>query len=130
MLFNLLIASMAFASPQKECNKYCEKRKPSKALVYMKKVYDVLDMYIADCDKYPTTDQGLDALLNEPQYGPKCRQWGPVKYIKNLKKDPWGRPFIYESDGTYFRLISLGADKREGGEGLNSDLLVQVGHTQ
>ena len=52
-----------------------------------------------------------------------CSNWGPDAYVKeSMLKDPWGRPFMYESDGGTFNIISLGADKKEGGEGYDKDL--------
>ena len=88
----------------------------------MSKLADALEMYSQDCNTYPTTDQGLEALMDAPQGEPSCDSWGPVKYIKKLPKDPWGRPYIYESDGVEFNIITLGKDKREGGDEFGTDI--------
>lgn len=99
-----------------------DKAKVQNAKVMMRKFADALEMYSTDCNTYPTSDQGLDALVTEPQGEPACDNWGPVSYMKKIPKDPWGRPYIFESDGIIFNIISLGKDKREGGEGFGEDL--------
>jgi len=71
-----------------------------------------LDMFYADCGSYPTTEEGLDALVNQPS---SCPNWGPEPYLKKINKDPWKADFIYESTGNAYVIRSLGADKREGG---------------
>lgn len=102
-----------------------DKAKVQNAKVMMRKFADALEMYNTDCNTYPTTDQGLEALVTEPQGEPACDSWGPVSYMKKIPKDPWGRPYIYESDGLDFNIISLGKDKREGGEGFAADIEYQ-----
>ncbi len=87
----------------------------------MRNFADALEMYATDCNSYPTTDQGLEALIDEPGGDPACEAWGP-QYLKKLPKDPWGRPYIYESDGVEFNIISLGKDKRENGDGFGKDI--------
>jgi general secretion pathway protein G len=99
-----------------------DKAKVQNAKVMMRKFADALEMYSTDCNTYPTTEQGLEALVSEPQGQPACDSWGPVSYMKKIPKDPWGRPYIYESDGMEFNIISLGKDKREGGEGFAADI--------
>jgi general secretion pathway protein G len=99
-----------------------DKAKVQNAKVMMRKFADALEMYSTDCNTYPTTEQGLEALVAEPQGQPACDSWGPVSYMKKIPKDPWGRPYIYESDGMEFNIISLGKDKREGGEGFAADI--------
>jgi general secretion pathway protein G len=85
-------------------------------------VSKALEMYNGDCGGLPTTEQGLQALLADPGKD-VCPNWGPKPYSKKtVMTDPWGRPLIYESDGTNFVLKSLGADRREGGEGDKKDL--------
>ena len=68
-----------------------------------------LDYFFRDCGRYPTTQEGLPALVADP----KATGWkGP--YIEKLKWDPWKRGFRYSSDGKTFRLFSLGPDGLEG----------------
>ena len=97
-----------------------DKAKVKNAKIMIQKFSDALEMYQTDCNSYPTTEQGLEALIKEPT--PTCAEWGPVPYIKKIPKDPWGRPYIYESDGTEFDIISLGKDKREGGDKFGKDI--------
>jgi general secretion pathway protein G len=79
-----------------------------------------LDMFYTDCGHYPTTREGLRALLAEPKSG--CRSWGPDPYIQNIPADPWNRRWRYRSDGKNYEIRSLGADGREGGEGEDMDI--------
>ena len=99
-----------------------DKAKVKQAKVLIQQLSDRLEMYNTDCNTYPTTDQGLEALATEPQGDPACESWGPTSYMKKVPKDPWGRPFIYESDGIEFKITSLGKDKREGGEAFGKDI--------
>lgn len=78
-----------------------------------------LDMYFTDCNNYPSTEEGLGALVAAPS---GCSNWGPDPYIKKVNKDPWGGDFIYESTGNDYELKSLGSDRREGGAGDAADV--------
>ena len=87
----------------------------------MRNFADALEMYNTDCNSYPTSEQGLNALLNEPTGEPGCDSWGP-KYMKKIPKDPWGGEYIYESDGVEFNIISYGKGRREGGNEFEADI--------
>ncbi len=78
-----------------------------------------LDMYFTDCNQYPTTDEGLNALVAAPS---SCSNWGPDPYLKKVGKDPWGGEFVYEFTGNNYVLKALGSDKREGGAGDAADI--------
>lgn len=80
-----------------------------------------LDLYKLDNRRYPTTDQGLEALVNPPD---DADNWSENGYLKKLKADPWGNPYQYLSPGTEgpFDLFSLGADGIEGGQGYGADI--------
>lgn len=78
-----------------------------------------LDLYYSDCSQYPTTEEGLQALVQAP---PSCSNWGPDPYLKKVNKDPWNGEFIYESAGNAYTLKSLGSDRREGGSGDAQDV--------
>jgi general secretion pathway protein G len=83
-----------------------------------------LTMYRLDNSKYPTTDQGLSALVTQPT-DPNIRHWRPGGYIKRISKDPWGNDYQYVYPGTHggeFDLYSLGADNQPGGEGTDADV--------
>lgn len=94
--------------------------KQTKLLI--KQTMDQLEMYNQDCNSYPTTGQGLAALVKQPSGDPACESWGPQPYSKEEPKDSWGNAFGYESDGTDFEIISFGKDKRPGGEGVNAEI--------
>ena len=98
-----------------------DKAKVKQAKITIAQLTDRLEMYQTDCSTYPTTEEGLDALLTAPG-GDSCEEWGPEPYMKKLPKDPWKRDYIYESDGGEFTITSLGKDKKEGGEGYAADI--------
>lgn len=89
----------------------------------------VLDDFRRECNFYPTTDQGLEALVRKPEGGwpggRDCKNYDPKGYVSGGKvpKDAWGNDFIYTSDnGVDYEIRSLGADSREGGEGDSADI--------
>jgi general secretion pathway protein G len=88
----------------------------------MKQVMDQLEMYNQDCNSYPTTSQGLEALVKQPAGDPPCESWGPQPYSKDTPKDAWGTVFHYESDGTDYEIISYGKDRKPGGDGAAKDI--------
>ena len=83
-----------------------------------------LNLYRLDNFVYPSTDQGLEALVQRPRGAPEARNWRSGGYIDRLPLDPWGNPYQYMHPGTrgVFDLYSLGADGRPGGEGINADI--------
>jgi general secretion pathway protein G len=86
-----------------------------------------LDAYRLDTGRYPTTAQGLDALVREPTAEPRPRNWRGPYLRKDIPFDPWGNPYIFVSPGEFnpqgFDLLSLGGDGLPGGEGENADIL-------
>jgi len=83
-----------------------------------------LTMFRLDNSKYPSTDQGLKALSQQPT-DPSIHHWRPGGYIQHISKDPWGGEYQYVFPGTHGReydLFSLGADSQPGGEGINADV--------
>lgn len=88
----------------------------------LRNLANALDLYRLDNFQYPSTDQGLDALVEKPSGFPEPKNYNPDGYIKNLPTDPWGSPYVYERTPNGFNLYSLGADGTEGGEGLNADI--------
>lgn len=84
-----------------------------------------LDLYRIDNGQYPSTEQGLQSLVQKPSGAPEPKKWNPSGYMKKkeLPKDPWGNDYQYlrYPDGT-FDLLSYGADGREGGEGYDADI--------
>ncbi len=98
--------------------------KVSSAKIQIKSIADRLKEFRRDCNFLPTTEMGLDALINKPEGGRECKRYAPGGYIEGGKVplDPWDNEFIYESDGKTFTIISLGADNAEGGEGSDADI--------
>jgi general secretion pathway protein G len=82
-----------------------------------------LNLYRMDNFRYPTTEQGLQSLVQKPS-DPNIRNWKEGGYIDSLKKDPWGRDYLYISPGTRgeFDLYTLGADGQPDGEGPDADI--------
>lgn len=83
---------------------------------------NALDVYRLDNFQYPSSEQGLEALVQLPSGFPEPKNYNPDAYIKKLPTDPWGSPYVYENADGRFELFSLGADGQEGGEGLNADI--------
>ena len=81
-----------------------------------------LEQYKLDVGKYPSNDEGLQALRTKPA---SAANWDGPYLRKDLGPDPWGRPYVYLFPGTHgdFDLMSLGADGQEGGEGDNADVV-------
>lgn len=86
-------------------------------------VSQALDLFKLDNYRYPTTDQGLEALVDKPD---NARNWPDGGYLKKMPKDGWENEFVYISPGTDgpYDLFSLGADGVEGGEGPSADISI------
>lgn len=81
-----------------------------------------LDMFQLDNGNYPDTEEGLEALISNPDTD-KYPNYRVMPYLKKLKKDSWKTPFVYIKNGDSFELISFAADRREGGDGGDTDIL-------
>ncbi|MFT5692042.1 MAG: general secretion pathway protein G [Oceanicoccus sp.] len=84
-----------------------------------------LEMYKLDNYRYPTTDQGLQALVSKPDGSPEPKKWNPSGYLKKgVPSDPWGGEYQYLSPGSAgpYDIFSLGADGQEGGENYDRDI--------
>ena len=81
-----------------------------------------LKLYRLDNQRYPTTEQGLLALVKKPDTGPIPGMWRP--YVDKLPSDPWGRAYQYVYPGIHAEVdvLSFGADGKAGGEGQNADI--------
>ncbi len=81
-----------------------------------------LKLYRLDNQRYPTTEQGLQALVARPATGPAPANWRP--YLEKLPNDPWGRPYQFLNPGIKGEIdvMSLGADGKPGGEGNDADV--------
>jgi general secretion pathway protein G len=83
-----------------------------------------LDSYRLDNFKYPTTEQGLQALVKQPA-DPTITNYAVGGYLKTLPKDPWGNPYVYVTpgaDGHEYDITSYGRDGKPGGEGPDADI--------
>ena len=85
-------------------------------------VMQALKLYKLDNQRYPTSEQGLSALIARPTAGPPAPNWKP--YLEKLPNDPWGRPYQYLNPGVKGEIdvMSFGADGQAGGEGKNADV--------
>lgn len=85
-------------------------------------IQNALDLYKLDNGIYPTTDQGLSALVTKPTSAPEPRDW--KAYLKRLPVDPWGREYLYLSPGQHgdVDVFTLGADGQPGGTGINAEI--------
>jgi general secretion pathway protein G len=87
-------------------------------------IQTALDLYRLDNFKYPTTEQGLQALVKQPA-DPTITNYAASGYLKSLPKDPWGNIYQYVSPGTDGRdydIITYGRDGKPGGEGYDADI--------
>jgi general secretion pathway protein G len=98
----------------------------AKAKMQIESIETALKLYKLDNGAYPTTEQGLQALVEAPSIGQPAKNWRQGGYLERSKvpKDPWDNDFIYLSPGTHgdFDLSSLGADGEAGGEEKNKDI--------
>lgn len=101
-----------------------EEAKRTKAAVQIKNLQSALDLYKLDSGIYPSTDQGLQALVEKPAVGEIPRRWKEGGYIDKIPKDPWDNNYVYISPGVHgdYDLYSYGADGEEGGEGKDADI--------
>jgi len=102
-----------------------DEAKVTKAKVDMKSIEEALGLFKLDNGFYPSTDQGLKALVEKPQTGRIPTKFSAEGYLKKVPLDPWGNPYVYLSPGLHsqsYDLISYGADGQTGGEEFNADL--------
>ena len=98
----------------------------TQAKVQMKSFETALKLFKLDNGFYPSTEQGLDALVEKPTVGEIPQKYREGGYLeqKKIPLDPWGNPYVYISPGIQgdFDIISYGADRKEGGEDKNADI--------
>jgi len=102
-----------------------EKAREVKARHDLRTLENALDMYYVDNFHYPSTDQGLEALVKKPTSGPEAKNWKQGGYIKSLPEDPWGHDYKYlspEDAGGRPKIFTLGADGQTGGSGPDQDV--------
>ncbi len=103
-----------------------DEAKQVKARIQMESLETAIKLYKLDNGIYPTTEQGLQALIEQPQTGTLPRKWRKGGYLEKGKvpKDPWGNEFIYLSPGAHgdYDIIAYGADGVPGGEEFDKDI--------
>ena len=100
-----------------------EKAKADAAKIEMGQISQTLDLYKLEVGRYPTTQEGMQALISAPT---GATNWnGPYWKRPTVPKDPWGNEYKYVSpaQAAPYEIISLGADGKEGGEGPNKDIM-------
>jgi len=87
-------------------------------------IAQALKLYRLDNQRYPTTEQGLAALVSRPTVAPLPPNWKPNGYLERLPKDPWGHPYQYLSPGLRGEIdvFSFGADGQPGGTGIDAEV--------
>lgn len=101
-----------------------DKARVIKAKNDVRAIESALNMYKLDNYAYPSTEQGLQALVEKPAGSPEANNWKQGGYLDQLPKDPWGNDYQYLNPGVHGEVdvYSLGADKRPGGTDINSDI--------
>lgn len=101
-----------------------DKSRVVKAKQDIRAIESALQMYRIDNYKYPSTDQGLQALVDKPSAGGEAKNWQKGGYIPKLPKDPWQNDYQYISPGESgdYDIYTLGADGAPGGEDYNADI--------
>ncbi|HVO90630.1 MAG TPA: type II secretion system major pseudopilin GspG [Casimicrobiaceae bacterium] len=87
-------------------------------------IMQALKLYRLDNQRYPTSEQGLNALVMKPEQPPLPPNWKPGGYLEKLPRDPWGRPYQYLNPGLKGEVdvFSFGADGQTGGSGADADV--------
>jgi general secretion pathway protein G len=115
----------AFIVPR--ISKRPEDARVTKARIEISNLEQALELYYLDTGVYPSSDQGLRALIEMPDTGDVSENWKAGGYLakSKLPKDPWGNEYVYMSPGVHnedYDLYSLGKDGIEGGEGYDADI--------
>ena len=94
-----------------------------KARADVRNIESALKFYRLDNFAYPTTEQGIEALVTKPN-DPSVRNWKEGGYLDRVPNDPWGNPYLYLNPGNNreIDIYTLGRDGRPGGEGIDADL--------
>jgi len=101
-----------------------DKARVVKAKMQIENLAMALKQFKLDNGFYPSTEQGLKALVKEPSIGKDPRNYPERGYMSQIPEDPWGNEYVYIAPGEHdeFDLLSLGADGEEGGEGFDADI--------
>jgi len=101
-----------------------EKARRTTAATQIRSLEEALGLFKLDNGFFPSTEQGLDALVEKPSVGREARRYKEGGYIKKIPLDPWGQPYLYLSPGVHgdYDLFSYGPDGESGGEGEDADI--------
>ncbi len=101
-----------------------DKARVVQARLQIENLATAVKKFYLDNGFYPTTEQGLEALVSRPSAGRVPKNYPPNGYISKIPKDPWNNDYVYTAPGrkTPFEIMSLGADGTEGGEGYAADV--------
>jgi len=101
-----------------------EEARRTKAAVQIRSFEEAIGLFKLDNGFYPSTEQGLKALVEKPTTGRIPSRYRDGGYVKKVPVDPWGQPYLYLSPGTHgdYDLFSYGPDGESGGEGDNADI--------
>ena len=96
----------------------------TRAAADIEAIEQALAMFKLDNGFYPSTEQGLAALVSKPETGRIPKKYAERGHLKNVPVDPWENPYVYLSPGVHddFAIISYGADSEPGGDGKNADI--------
>ena len=126
ILVLIVVIGAVVASLRPIVNERLDDYQLAKAHAQMEEIVEGLERYKLDNHFYPTTEQGLTALVVMPVTDPVPRNWNNRGYLSGglVPLDPWGRPYVYTSrdEARYFDLHSLGSDGKPGGERMAADI--------
>ena len=125
LLVVLAILGMIVALVTPQVLKYLGRAKTETAKIEIQTLSSALDLYRLDMQRYPSQQEGLQALVESPP-GASAEQWhGPYLKQRKLPRDPWGRPYLYRSPGEHgdYDLYTYGADNAPGGTGEDQDVV-------
>ena len=99
-----------------------DEAKRTTARTQIQSIENALEMYHMHNGFYPTTQQGLEALVKAPTTSPVPKRYQTGGYLQKVPDDPWGNPYIYRNRDGRIQIVSTGPDGEEGGEGVNADI--------
>ena len=100
-----------------------DKAQQEKVRQDIRAIDSALKFYRLDNYNYPTTEQGIEALVTKPA-DPNIKNWRPGGYLPSVPKDPWGKPYEYQSPGNNGEvdIFTYGRDGAPGGDGIDADI--------
>ncbi|MDR1376389.1 MAG: type II secretion system major pseudopilin GspG [Synergistaceae bacterium] len=120
----VVILGMLAAIVVPSVGRSAEEARRTSAKAQIENLVTSLEMYRLHNGVYPTTQQGLDALVKKPTLPPVPKKYPTEPYISRIPDDPWGNPYIYRCPGEKggYDIISTGRNGEEGGEGWDADI--------